>query len=657
MSAPFPKPETDPVTSPPLAVMREAPLSILDARFGGHADGITENDDAWTALQAHVGGYGADVLFPPGKYMFASDPVISKPGIRWRGAGAAEINVGKVIAQADDFKARDLKVTARAGAGSNARLFCIDPVGAGRALSHFAFEDISFVDGFYAIDFRGSASLGISDVYCANLASDRTDGMNAGHFNFFYCGDVTTVGLGSHGGQNAASQNFFGGGGRVSVLGGNDENNLLSGGALNFENFFASAKVTVQGGQWGWGAAAGEDGYAITADDVEDITLDGVDCGGYVRVTTSTGVVKRIRILNSMMTRFKAESTAGTGGPPQTIDDLLIAACTMRGVPGAAQAYGMYFDGTYVRTARVLSCLIKRFAEDGVTENWSSGAMGVTRGAGLVLDVDDTDFDTKNMVVSGAGGIINFYQSNKNFAAQTSLPVPVRTHPLRHKTGAPSDADYDATRTGMQALDTAGMRQFTRVAGSDWRAAQLTREALIPTLVAPDGVDPTQITALQPMQAPNQPRAVRVKTRRGGTLHDLAAFVGVTGGNCRGAIYDTGDASTGVRTKLWDSGSVAVGVANTWQIIGDPALPVEAGEELEFLLMADGVIATFGRGGLLTNGNAALLPTGFLAVPGAVTPKKAWSISAFGSFAFPATIADGSLLSTTIPHCLIARIA
>lgn len=160
----------------------------------------------------------------------------------------------------------------------------------------------------------------------------------------------------------------------------------------------------------------------------------------------------------------------------------------------------------------------------------------------------------------------------------------------------------------------------------------------LPGLVAPFA--PSQANALGGTGLANRIVASRVIVPKEGVLTKFSFFVGTSSGNVIGAVYDTGDASAGNRTKLWDSGSVAMGTGNNYQTLGDPNIAVKAGQALDFAIMLDNTTGTYARLTLAQQAQA-LLPTGFLPVAGGASPKIQWANNA-ASFAMPASIAEAS---------------
>lgn len=150
------------------------------------------------------------------------------------------------------------------------------------------------------------------------------------------------------------------------------------------------------------------------------------------------------------------------------------------------------------------------------------------------------------------------------------------------------------------------------------------------------------------------PKGWRVTVPKTGTLHDLSWWVNTQSGNLAGLIYDTGDASAGNRTLLYSSGSVACGAAG-WQTV-DPAISVTAGQQLDFLIVADNVTAAFMRTPTvpLTQG----YPANFAPAAGGASPKIGFSYPAIASLASAsATVAEASVTLASGPPVIIARVA
>lgn len=145
----------------------------------------------------------------------------------------------------------------------------------------------------------------------------------------------------------------------------------------------------------------------------------------------------------------------------------------------------------------------------------------------------------------------------------------------------------------------------------------------------------------------------RVTVPKSGVLHDISTILSAVAGNVRVGIYDTGDAVVGTRTLLYDSGSVAVAVASVWQVIGDPALAVTAGQQLDFAVVTD--IAQVGC--TASNANSYQLPASFWPAAGGVAPVLAWyKALAFGALPTPLATAGLTAVGLGVP-ALIARVS
>jgi hypothetical protein len=105
-----------------------------------------------------------------------------------------------------------------------------------------------------------------------------------------------------------------------------------------------------------------------------------------------------------------------------------------------------------------------------------------------------------------------------------------------------------------------------------------------------------------------------------GTLTDIAVFVGASSGNMKLLIYDTGDTTPTVYTKIYESSATAVGSASAWQTVTGVGLSVTGGDRLVFGVVCDNATAAFGRGDVSVTG-ANTLPVAFAPPLGACRIK------------------------------------
>jgi hypothetical protein len=436
-----------------LRVWSEAPANFVTELGGDNSNQSGFNDGALARAQTR--GLKA-LFFPPGRYLFETDPIITVNDMTWLGAGYPVIVCQSTIIQADGFTADGIAYEKRAGSvEANARAIKVDPVGAGRPLKRFSFgmaQRLRFYDFFYALDCRGEAANHASDIrYC--IDSDRVSAGNAGHANFFYCDDVEQHGSRTTGGLNSAAHNFGNGGGYLRSYGG-WSGYIPSGGQINIENFFGPAAAQIFGGQWAFDTPNATDEMSITVDDSSYVELIGVECGGYIRLLTSTGICDNVQILGGRATRLRAASQAG--GTPQYIDNIDVIGLKLTGVPGIVGTLSAFnFDGNYLRRAHIRACRVIRFQADGTSENWAN-AVSVARAANLDCEFSGrNDFGGRPITASGGIGTgkLRFGYDNVNYGTLTQVqPEP----PVVPFVAGPTDttfADY-TLRNGMLVWDS-----------------------------------------------------------------------------------------------------------------------------------------------------------------------------------------------------------
>lgn len=151
----------------------------------------------------------------------------------------------------------------------------------------------------------------------------------------------------------------------------------------------------------------------------------------------------------------------------------------------------------------------------------------------------------------------------------------------------------------------------------------------------------------------------RVSVPSDGSLHNLKLAHDATAANCRVGVYDTGQATAGSYTLLWDSGTVALSGVQQWQTIGDPNRPVSAGQQLFFAVSMSNNTTTIGRNTLAASpivdlGTDAFFPW----VTGSVAAKLAWSYAAgaFGALPSAITEAQAQTASGVILPCIVGYV-
>jgi hypothetical protein len=137
-----------------------------------------------------------------------------------------------------------------------------------------------------------------------------------------------------------------------------------------------------------------------------------------------------------------------------------------------------------------------------------------------------------------------------------------------------------------------------------------------------------------------EPKGLRVKCNKTGTLSSLYVNVGTSNGNWIGGVMDTGQTTNGTRTRLWKGVSVAS--AAGWLPLGNPGLAVTAGQWYDFVANNDGTTATLKQ--FANNGLSSKLPNDLWPdTPGGAQARLAFKYATQGTLDLPATVVDSSV--------------
>jgi hypothetical protein len=232
--------------------------------------------------------------------------------------------------------------------------------------------------------------------------------------------------------------------------------------------------------------------------------------------------------------------------------------------------------------------------------------------------------------------------------------------------GIPGDGTISPAKMGAQYVDgavgTASLRTLiTAINGADGLHAP-TGKAVEESTMVPIPRLVTSLTSTNPIPAAvitavaKRQYFARAIIPITGNLRDLSVWVEAVSGNCMAAVYDTGDAIPGKMTRLWQSGSVAVGTGPRWLTIGDPNLSVVRGKQVWLCVEFDNGTVTFGRASSAANVAASVLPENFNIVPGGQSPKLGGVIDQ-GSFEMPEKLEQSALVSTASIAQIIGRIS
>lgn len=184
-------------------------------------------------------------------------------------------------------------------------------------------------------------------------------------------------------------------------------------------------------------------------------------------------------------------------------------------------------------------------------------------------------------------------------------------------------------------------------------------EANLPPYLGSEVISPFPIwqcnsTAISIVTPVFRPRGVRIICPRAGTLVDLNVAVATASGSVRGAVLDTGQASSTNKTVLWQGADVVA--ATGWLKLGDPNIVVTRGQHIDLAYNVDST--TFALAGFASSTPTAIgtLPSTFLA-PTTAQPKYCWAKStAYGALAFSAAIAESDTTVNGSFPLIICRI-
>lgn len=203
------------------------------------------------------------------------------------------------------------------------------------------------------------------------------------------------------------------------------------------------------------------------------------------------------------------------------------------------------------------------------------------------------------------------------------------------------------------AVSTLGTRM---TAAEGVNTAQNTRLGLLEAVAPSSGLPVTLVSPMDPRFAAaasaitaQQTRFCRVSIPKTGTLRDIMIFVGTVSGNIETAIYSIG----APHTQLWTTGVIACPPIG-WQVVGNPALAVTAGDQLDFVIGVDNATATFLR--TLPAAGSSTLPTTHWPSPGTTVTKIAGRYNLPGVLPMPATVSEANVVDVNYMPFILGRI-
>jgi len=169
----------------------------------------------------------------------------------------------------------------------------------------------------------------------------------------------------------------------------------------------------------------------------------------------------------------------------------------------------------------------------------------------------------------------------------------------------------------------------------------------IPGLLSP--IHDPRLFAANAVMVANELRGMRAVAPKTGTIVDLAVFVGTSSGNIDVGLYNC---QVEPRVKLFSTGSIACPSAG-WQIVGQPNVPIQAGQSIDLVLCCDNITATFARS-QGANNNIVLMPNNNFWNVGGGSLRTCYSLAA--AFPLPVNLSDAGLAGSSDIRGVIARI-
>jgi hypothetical protein len=140
-----------------------------------------------------------------------------------------------------------------------------------------------------------------------------------------------------------------------------------------------------------------------------------------------------------------------------------------------------------------------------------------------------------------------------------------------------------------------------------------------------------------------------------GLLDAIALYIGISSGNIKLLVFDTGQATPGSYTQLYCSAGTAAGAAGDWQTFSGIGLDVESGQRLVFGVVPDNATVTFGRLDGVVSNNASILPAAF--APTGTRVKLGAQKGGF-TYASPASImSEADMGATTSILAIIGQVS
>jgi len=369
-------------------------IDITQPPYNARPGGSYDNSAIFQQAVNDAADEGGKIYVPPGDYLVANGFTIDKNYLTLEGTG--KLVLGRHISLlADGFRCSGLRFKAL-NTSSQIRGIQAETALIGRSIGRITIQNCEFEQFFYATNFRGTESYPIRDIVVEGCRSIAPVGVNAGHFqnlctiNTYYSGNAC------YNGQNATSYNFFGGNGKIKVVGNYDFNNSY--GSCEIENS-PGAEVIISSNNFD---------RQLWIDDSSTVVIDGNIIKERIFVTVQDNDCKSVIISNNIADRIYVDkfSTYRAG----KIKNLEVCHNELVG-PGG---WGIFIRGTYTEACRIV--------ENRIAPGFTSGSIGIVRDPGLDLEISRNEVNGL-ILFSSAGGAIRLY-GNRNYTLSGNHDVP-----------------------------------------------------------------------------------------------------------------------------------------------------------------------------------------------------------------------------------------
>ncbi|CAG7617418.1 glycoside hydrolase family 55 protein [Paenibacillus allorhizosphaerae] len=363
----------------------ESWIDITRPPYNARPGGEFDNSAIFQAAIDDAANDGAKIYVPAGDYLLASGFAINKDHVTIEGTG--RLILGRHIELlGNGFYCSGLRFKALNTTSSIRGLFAATAQ-LERVIERITVENCEFEHFFYATHFRGTDQFPVKDIVVTNCKSVAPVGTNAGHFQNVCTMNTYYSGNSCYNGQNATSYNFFGGNGKIKIIGNYDFNNLY--GSCEIENS-PGAEVLI---------ASNNFEKQLWIDDSSNVVIDGNMIKQRIFITVQDNDCENVIISNNITDRIYVDKfgTYRNGN----IKNLGIWNNELTG-PGS---WGIFIRGTQATSCRI--------ADNRIASGFTSGSIGIVRGSALDLDICGNDVNGA-IIFSGSGGTVRVYD-NKHY--------------------------------------------------------------------------------------------------------------------------------------------------------------------------------------------------------------------------------------------------